>query len=117
MFCRGLNSLKVALSNGSVVTLSSGDSVSGYNSGAFYAETAEPELRTVDYYFGRPSTSPGRGYSYAGDPLPGSLDGSFDVTNTTPSLMLGTAGIPMIIAGYAKQAILNGVTNSFAYVG
>ena len=109
-------SLGVPVSN-SVETLSPGNNVSGYDVGDFYAGTAQPELQTVGHYFARPEV-----YAYysdffqSGDPLPGFQDGSFDVTNTTP-LIIGSVGNPMLIAGYAKQRLLNGNPNVFAYLG
>jgi len=95
-----------------IVSLSPGGSVTGYEGGyyfgnPFYVSTTEPELQTVGYYFGRPGT----------DPIPGFSPGYFDVTNVTPPLMLGSVGTPMLLAGYEKQAVLNGYTNVFAYLG
>ena len=113
------SSLELTLSNETIhfATLSPGGGhVSGYSNLPVYLGTAQPELETVDYYFGRPWIQPAPGYYYDGDPLPGYEDGSFAVTNTTP-LMIGTVGQPMIIAGYAKQKLLNGNPNVFAYLG
>jgi hypothetical protein len=105
------NSLDVVLGNGTqLAAVSPTNSVAGYDFGAvsgnFFAGTAQPVLQTVDYYFAQPGT----------DPLPGYQDGSFDVTNTTP-LIIGSVGTPMTVAGYAKQAVLNGNPNVFAYLG
>jgi hypothetical protein len=108
-------SLDVVIGNG-FATVSPGHNISGYNfglaAGSFYAGTAQPQLQTIGYYFGQP----GAGDWGGGDPLPGYEDGSFAVTNTTP-LIIGSVGTPMLIAGYAKQAVLNGYNNVFAYLG
>lgn len=100
------NSLELTLSSSSFAEMSPGHNVSGYVSGNFYVGTAEPTLQTVSYYFGQPGLNP----------LPGYQDGTFSVTNTTP-LIVGSVGTPMLIAGYAKQAVLNGYSNVFAYLG
>ncbi len=100
------SNLVLTVSNGTQATLSPGSSVSGWNSGSFYSGTVEPELITVEYYFARPGI----------DPLPGYRDGSFAVTNLTP-MMIGSVGTPMLIAGYAKQEVLNGYNTVFAYLG
>ena len=82
-------------------TLNPGGSVAGH-SGLFYPETAQPVLQTVGYYF------------TTGDPpVPGLPE--FSVTNTTP-LLITSLGQPISLAGYAKQTILNGYTNKFAYL-
>ncbi|MGD0814627.1 MAG: hypothetical protein ABSA83_13555 [Verrucomicrobiota bacterium] len=107
------DSLVLTLTNGFQTMLSPGGYISGWNRGSFYPAAAEPVLQTVGYYFGRPFTDP-MNYYAANDPLPG-LE-SFNVTNTTP-LMIGSVGNPMLIAGYAKQAVLNGSPNVFAYLG
>ena len=71
-------------------------------------------IQTVAYYFAR------IGNVWLGpswDPLPGYQDGTFSVTNQTPPLMLTSVGNTMLIGGYAKQALVNGNANVFAYVG
>jgi len=87
------------------------------NGDYFYPAISQPILRTVDYYFGRQDV----------DPFPGSL--YFDPTNTTPLMIIsgnnpffavdefGLYSRVLRIAGYAKQAIDNGDTNKFAYLG
>jgi hypothetical protein len=102
------DSLELTLTNGGLhfATLSAGNNVSGYTTGPAYLGTAEPELQTVSYYFGNLST----------DLLPFYGDEYFSVTNTTP-MILGSVGSPMVIAGYAKQQLLNGSSNVFAYLG
>jgi len=112
--------LLLTLTNGDQAILSPEDDVSGWNGGDFYAGTAQPELQTLGYYFAIPLTKiwfGGPDYmSESVDPLPGFQDGSFTVTNTTP-LIIGSVGTPMLIAGYAKQAVLNGNPNVFAFLG
>ena len=100
------NSLELTLTNGGIhfATLAPGSNVSGYNSGPIYLGTPQPELETVGYYFCKP------GY----DPIPSET--GFAVTNTTP-VIIGSVGTEMHIAGYAKQAVLNGKTNVCAYLG
>ncbi len=110
-------SLELALSNGSTATLSPGGQVFGYAYGPFYLNTVQPQLQTMDYYFARPYISPAWGFYDISDPLPGSPVLPFSVTNETPPLMLGTVGNPMLIAGYAKQRLLNGQSNVYAYLG
>jgi hypothetical protein len=88
----------------------------------FYTAVQTPGLRTVGYYFARFGEFVtgwwdfGYGTAYYTpyrDPMP-EFPG-FDVTNTTP-LMIMPVGGQQIIAGYAKQAITNGYTNMFAYL-
>src|SRR5262249_28661720 len=69
-----------------------------------YPATAQPDLRTVGYYFAVPYV----------DPLPG--DDVFSPTNTTP-LLFAPVGQPLWLAAYAKQAISNGVPTKFGYLG
>jgi hypothetical protein len=112
-------SLLLTLTNGTLAALSPGNNVSGFDmtypqAGNFYAGTAQPELQTVDYYFASPYNY--EFDQYETDPMPGYQDGSFAVTNTTP-LIIGSVGTRMLIAGYAKQAVLNGNPNVFAYLG
>jgi hypothetical protein len=73
----------------------------------YYMSAVQPTLRTIGYYFARDNV----------DPTPGYQDGSFTTCSTTPSPILGSVGKTMYIAGYAQQAILNGYTNVFAYLG
>jgi hypothetical protein len=89
----------------------------------FYTAVQTPGLRTVGYYFARFGEfvtgwwNFGYGTAYYTpyrDPMP-EFSG-FDVTNTTP-LMIMPVGGQQIIAGYARQEITNGYTNMFAYVG
>jgi hypothetical protein len=119
--CYGLpyDSLKLTLSNSGGIffaTLSPTSDVSGYSGLPFYAATASPDLQTVGYYFGL-LAQPGFYYQPSGPQayiLPGSP--TFSVTNPLP-LLIGSVGIPMTIGGFAKQAILNGSPNAFAYLG
>jgi hypothetical protein len=80
-------------------------------SGPAFPQTVAPQLQTVGYYFARPSTvAP----PYT-DPLPG--NSTFSPTNTTPSPMIIPFGQSFQLAGYAKQQLLNGYPNIYAYVG
>lgn len=74
------------------------------NGNILYPATAQPVLVTTNYYFGRPFI----------DPLPG--DGAFSPTNTT-SVLIASLGKPFWLAGYAKQAISNGASSKFGYLG
>ncbi len=82
-----------------------------------YPVVLPPVLRTVGYYFARPSINP----------IPGTTD--FSITNSTPILII-SGNNPFLfldefgpyydsfrVAGYAKQAIDNGDTNKFGYLG
>ena len=103
----GLPYLSAKLAWGSnltdTVTLNANGSTLAY-AGYFYPETAQPELQTVDYYFGRPYV----------DWLPG--HNAFSTTNTT-SLLIAGFGQSFDLVGYAKLAITNGYTNKFGYLG
>ncbi len=80
-----------------------------------FTEVEEPILQTVGYYFGR-TLGGYNGHLY---PLPGT--DSFSVTNTTPLLILKgniqSDDKPVRVIGFAKQTILNGDSNKFAYLG
>jgi hypothetical protein len=97
-------SAKLADINGGVSTLNAGSSVL-HQSGVFYPETAQPQLQTVGYYFGKLNAHPVPGHE------------TFNVTNTTPLLVANVGQYNFTLAGYAKQAILNGYTNKFGYLG
>jgi hypothetical protein len=76
-----------------------------------YPEAAVPDLSTADYYF--VSQTPYFRFGSARPPLPGSPD--FTVTNTSP-LLIASVGQLYAVAGWAKQAILNGYANRFGYL-
>jgi hypothetical protein len=107
-----------SLSLGDTITAEStndGHSFLGYAS-----QCPAPMLQFVNYYFA-PLINP-----YAdtlnlppvdAQPLPLPIDDSFNVTNQTPTVMLGAVGQPMILGGWAKYAIQNGNPNKFAYLG
>jgi hypothetical protein len=102
-------------STGSAV-LSAGGSIPYRDDGAFYSQAADPDLRTVGYYF----TQVPLGYSYGGwylplTPLPG--DPEFSITNATPLLIAAVGDQSFKVAGYAKQALQNGYSNVFGYLG
>jgi hypothetical protein len=68
---------------------------------SWYVETAVPSLQTVGYYF---ASQP---------PVPGTA--GFSATNTSQLLITGI-GQNLTVMGWAKQAILNGYTDKFAYL-
>lgn len=76
-----------------------------------FPEFAQPDLQTVEYYFA--SQTPFFTHQATRPPLPGSPE--FTTTNTSPLLLTGV-GQPFTVSGWAKQAILNGYTNKFAYL-
>lgn len=85
--------------------------LSASNAFGFCARIDAPALQTVAYYFAKLS---------AGDetlaPLPAvPCRPDFSPTNDQPLLVMGI-GQPATIAGWAKQAILNGSSNRFAYL-
>jgi hypothetical protein len=104
-------SLELTLSNSSIefATLSPTNDVAGYThtpfylGTPFYVGTPQPQLETVGYYF------VASGFDYPGS-------GSFTVNDTSP-LIVGSVGNPLVVYGFAKQAVLNGYTNVFAYSG
>jgi pimeloyl-ACP methyl ester carboxylesterase len=71
--------------------------------GSTFQEVEDPVLQTESYYF-----------AGSGDPMPG--DPSWDVNNQTP-LLIAPAGQLFTVVGWAKQRIVNGYTNKFAYLG
>lgn len=81
------------------------------DSAFYFAEVTEPTLQTLDYFF----TSPVPYWSRTPDypPQPGTPD--FSPTNTSPPL-IASVGDYYRVYGWAKQAILNGYTNRFAYL-
>jgi hypothetical protein len=96
--------------NGATVTLSAGNNVTLNPVSASFFRATPPILQTVDYYFTR--SVPPSGWAA---PVP-PWNASFQTTNTTP--MLATSvGEPIYLAGFAKQAISNGYSNVFAYLG
>jgi len=86
--------------------LNEGGTISGVTNGGFFSQTGIPQLKTVDYYFAQPA-------SY---PLPGQYTFSTDLPNNTNNLVAGF-GQSTLFAGYAKQALLNGYTNVYSYLG
>jgi hypothetical protein len=113
--CFGLPLLSAKLAYGPIgglgfETLYAGGSIPNHDLGYFYAGTAQPVLKTTNYYFCQ------TGLRSVGL-LPG--DPKFSVTNTTP-LLFASAGWPAFsfyFVGYAKQLILNGDLSKFAYLG
>jgi len=77
----------------------------------FYVQEEPVTLQTIGYYFARPGVAP----------QPGFFGGRYDFStwSATPSLLFGSVGQPLLIAGYAQHAIANYYSSgsSFAYVG
>jgi len=72
--------------------------------GLLYFEYEQPQFVNNGYYFARPSL----------DELPESS--SFSTTNTTPLIVQGV-GTSQQIAGFAQLGILNGYSDTYAYLG
>ena len=77
----------------------------------YFVEVAEPVLQTVDYYFASPTPYFWLTPDYP--PQPGTPD--FSATNSSPPLIAPVGEYYQVI-GWAKQAILNGYSNKFAYL-
>ncbi len=74
------SSLELTISNNAGIqfaTLSPGNNVSGYSNLPVYLGTAEPELQTIGYYFGRPPVDDGWASFQFSDPLPGTKTALF----------------------------------------
>jgi len=86
----------------------------------YYSQFQAPSLSTVGYYFAPvQNTGPnliinGSEPSFQSIPIP-ALNG-FAATNQTP-LLIAAVGSTTVIGGWAKQAILNGANNKYAYLG
>jgi len=80
-----------------------------------YTETEQPAFANAGYYFGVPGINllpvQNNPYFWGNDAWP-----QFSTTNQTQTL-LAAVGQPTRIAGYAKLAVLNAYTNTFAYLG
>ena len=99
-----IQSAKLKQFSGAFTTLNAGSAIAPTVYGLVYHEVTEPVLETTGFYFARPGV----------DAIPGSYD--FAVTNATPLLITGV-GQPFTVAGWARQRIVNGFTNKFAYLG
>jgi hypothetical protein len=119
----GLNLLSVQSlrwwnTNAPVVTSYPGERVPAYYSTCFI-DVARPQLSTISYYFARSPVlppDPNGGYDEVlrlVDPRPG--EPGFATAATTP-LMIAPIGQPLFLTAWAKQAILNGFSNKFAYL-
>ena len=88
-----------------------------YDGSTFYADAAQPQLQTVSYYF---TTVPAGFQDYPNlypplSPVPGQA--GFSPTNTNP-LLIASVGDPAFhVVGFAKQALVNGYSNIFGYLG
>lgn len=89
-----------------------------FNVSVFYSQTADPSLVITNYYFAlvnTPGTAlTGRSSPYQSAPLPCNL--GFASTNQT-QIMIASVGTPTVVGGWAKEKILNGSANKFAYLG
>ncbi len=115
--CYGLflNSLRVGLANvyypGNLFVL--------YDTRLF-PEYAQPQLQTEGYYFASQTARLRYGPRnqsgiLLGDPTPLPGTPNFSVTNVSPALITGV-GQQILVSGWAKQAIVNGYANKFAYL-
>lgn len=73
--------------------------------GRLYMRTAQPQLETLDYYFARKYSAP----------VPGHAE--FSATNTTPLIIAALGDGTFQLGGWAKQRIVNGYSDKFAYLG
>jgi hypothetical protein len=104
---------KIVWSNhpSAVITIGPGDHTP--RSRAAYLKTADPQLETVGYYF--IAASPSHPWTFGPYPSPG--EPTFSVTNTTPPLIAAMGDSSFQIGGWAKQWIVNGYADKFAYLG
>ena len=85
------------------------------NMPTLYAETAQPQLQTVEYDFWSPVPVWNDALTRYVEPwLPGSQ--FFSPTNKSQQFLVPMGG-SVSIAGYAKMAVQNGNPNTFAYLG
>ena len=94
----------------------------GYFVGAYASQCPAPTLQVTNYYFAsllNPNGDPMNLPSVSQQPFPLPIDDAFNVTNQTPSSIIGAVGQPMILGGWAKYAIKNGstATGKYAYLG
>lgn len=104
----GLPIVSVRLGASAIIT----PTTSGSPNSFVFQEVEEPVLEAVDYHFLNLTDELATGVAVT--PRPGDED--FAVTNTTP-LIIVPFGKTSKIAGWAKQRIVNGYTNKFAYLG
>ena len=87
--------------------LPAGGSVTTNAISSYFPDVERPVLETIGYYFGRIDP-----WHVQSDQLPGHID--FTPANTTP-VFIGAVGQSMEFSGWAKQRIVNGDPNKFAY--
>ncbi|HEV2209092.1 MAG TPA: alpha/beta hydrolase [Verrucomicrobiae bacterium] len=106
---------KLAWDNGpsGSASFGAGGSLSAPSSSEVYMQAAQPQLQTVAYYFTTVPTD------FPNDPPLSALPGqaAFSITNTTPLLIASLGDPGFRVAGYAKQALINGYPNVFGYLG
>jgi hypothetical protein len=105
-------------------SLSPGNSVTsqqpGYHVGAYASGCPVPTLLPVNYYFApliNPNENPMNLPSVSQQPFPLPIDDSFNVTNHTPPVIVGSVGQPMILASWEKYSISNSSPTKYAYLG
>jgi hypothetical protein len=106
-----INSVHFKDNDNQYVTLSRGESLPAPDGSDFFVETENPILQPVGYYFASQSR-----YIWYGSPLepvPGSPE--FSATNTSRPLITGI-GQPITVAGWAKLAVTNGFSGTYAYL-
>jgi hypothetical protein len=87
--------------------------------GAYASQCPAPTLNFVNYYFAPLINPNGNTMNLpSGDqqPFPLPIDDSFNVTNQTPPVMVGSVGQPMILGGWAKYSV-QGSSGKYAYLG
>ena len=92
----------------------------GYFVGAYASQCPAPTLQLTNYYFAsliNPDGDPMNLPAVSQQPVPLPIDDTFNVTNQTPSVMVGTVGQPMILGGWAKYSIQGSSPAKFAYLG
>ena len=131
------------LPNLSYQVLAPGNNVTtppGYTIYCYASWCPAPTLNFVNYYFA-PLISPGMDVIYfsgvnlpgeygsmsgsahgsisasAEQPFPMPIDDDFNVTNTTPPVMVGTIGQPMILGGWTKYSVQGSSPTKYAYLG
>jgi hypothetical protein len=90
--------------------------------GAYASQCPAPTLQLANYYFApllNPNANPMSLPLLGQQPFPLPVDDTFNVTNQTPTAILGSVGQPMILGGWAKYSIKNGsvATGKYAYLG
>lgn len=109
-------SVEMAWGNSAADTLTLYPGQSTNLTGVLYADAAQPELQTTEYDFWNPNL----GYWNSGNwtplqPLPG-MSG-FSPTNESSLQITGVGQQDFLVAGFAKEALLNGYSGVYGYLG